>query len=59
MEVVLNQKDQRGVLPALLKDLDLEQVLNRDVEHLSGVSWALLPPLRLLTRAKQHQSRLD
>ncbi|KAK9803775.1 hypothetical protein WJX73_005479 [Symbiochloris irregularis] len=36
VEVVLGQKDQRGVLPRLLKDLDLEQVLNRDVEHLSG-----------------------
>lgn len=36
VEVVLGQKDQRGVLPNLLKDLDLEQVLNRDVEHLSG-----------------------
>lgn len=36
VEVVLGQKDQRGALATLLKDLDLEQVLNRDVEHLSG-----------------------
>ena len=34
--MVLGQKDQRGALATLLKDLDLEQVLNRDVEHLSG-----------------------
>lgn len=33
---ILDQKDQRGVKAALLRDLDLEQVLDRDVEHLSG-----------------------
>lgn len=33
---ILDQKDQRGVKASLLKDLDLEQVLDRDVEHLSG-----------------------
>ena len=33
---IMDQKDQRGVKAALLRDLDLEQVLDRDVEHLSG-----------------------
>ena len=36
MGEILDQKDQRGVKASLLKDLDLEQVLDRDVEHLSG-----------------------
>ena len=36
MGEILDQKDQRGVKAALLRDLDLEQVLDRDVEHLSG-----------------------
>jgi translation initiation factor RLI1 len=35
--LVINQKDQRGVKEELLRDLDLNQVLDRDVEHLSGV----------------------
>ncbi|GAB4814557.1 hypothetical protein N2152v2_001603 [Parachlorella kessleri] len=33
---VLDQKDQRGQKEALLRDLDLEQVTDRNVEHLSG-----------------------
>ncbi|KAK9806748.1 hypothetical protein WJX72_001148 [[Myrmecia] bisecta] len=33
---VLDQKDQRGEKANLLQLLDLEQVLDRDVEHLSG-----------------------
>ena len=37
VEVVIDQKDQRNVKATLLKQLDLEQVLDRDVEHLSGV----------------------
>lgn len=36
VEVVLDQKDERGAKAQLLKDLELEQVLDRDVEHLSG-----------------------
>ena len=36
MGEILDQKDQRGVKASLLKDLELEQVLDRDVEHLSG-----------------------
>jgi hypothetical protein len=33
---VITEKDQRGQKEALLKDLDLEQVLDRNVENLSG-----------------------
>jgi ATP-binding cassette subfamily E protein 1 len=33
---IIDQKDQRGVKDYLLRNLDLEQVLDRDVEHLSG-----------------------
>ncbi|KAL4429831.1 hypothetical protein ABPG77_010948 [Micractinium sp. CCAP 211/92] len=33
---VINEKDQRGQRAQLLKDLDLEQVLDRNVENLSG-----------------------
>lgn len=36
METVLDQKDERGVKAMLLQELDLAQVLDRDVEHLSG-----------------------
>ena len=42
METVLDQKDERGVKAMLLEELDLAQVLDRDVEHLSGAppaSW--------------------
>lgn len=33
---ILERKDERGVLQAMLKDLDLEQVTDRNVEVLSG-----------------------
>lgn len=33
---VIDAKDERGAKAALLKDLDLEQVLDRNVENLSG-----------------------
>ena len=33
---VLDEKDARGVKEQLLRDLDLAQVTDRDVEHLSG-----------------------
>ena len=33
---VISEKDQRGQKESLLKDLDLEQVLDRNVENLSG-----------------------
>ncbi|KAK9906615.1 hypothetical protein WJX75_005054 [Coccomyxa subellipsoidea] len=33
---IIEEKDARGVKEMLLRDLDLEQVLDRDVEHLSG-----------------------
>eukprot|EP00887_Chlorella_sp_A99_P003911 scaffold11.g3911.t1 len=33
---VIDQKDQRGQREALLRELDLEQVLDRNVENLSG-----------------------
>jgi translation initiation factor RLI1 len=33
---VLDSKDERGQNAQLLKDLDLEQVLDRNVENLSG-----------------------
>ena len=33
---VMDQKDERGAKAELLKDLDLEQVLDRNVENLSG-----------------------
>ena len=36
VETVLDQKDERGVKAMLLAELDLAQVLDRDVEHLSG-----------------------
>ena len=36
MGEVITEKDQRGQKEALLKDLDLEQVLDRNVENLSG-----------------------
>eukprot|EP00877_Chromochloris_zofingiensis_P000408 jgi/Chrzof1/10368/Cz04g39110.t1 len=36
VDEVLDTKDQRNVKAMLLKDLDLEQVLDRNVEHLSG-----------------------
>ena len=36
VEVVIDGKDGRGAKKQLLKDLDLEQVLDRDVENLSG-----------------------
>ena len=39
METVLDQKDERGVKAMLLEELDLAQVLDRDVEHLSGAPW--------------------
>ena len=41
VETVLDQKDERGVKEMLLQELDLRQVLDRDVEHLSGTSPAL------------------
>ena len=34
--MVIDGKDGRGAKKQLLKDLDLEQVLDRDVENLSG-----------------------
>lgn len=49
METVLDQKDERGVKAMLLQELDLAQVLDRDVEHLSGAPHALpwlLSPLQ-------------
>ena len=33
---VITEKDQRGQKESLLRDLDLEQVLDRNVENLSG-----------------------
>lgn len=36
MDEVITQKDARGVRESLLERLDLEQVLDRNVEHLSG-----------------------
>ena len=36
METVIDGKDQRGAKSQLLQDLDLAQVLDRDVENLSG-----------------------
>lgn len=36
VKVLLEDKDQRGQVPQLQRDLDLEQVLDRDVENLSG-----------------------
>ena len=36
VEVVLDQKDERGAKAQLLEDLELNAVLDRDVEHLSG-----------------------
>ena len=41
METVLGQKDERGVKAMLLEELDLAQVLDRDVEHLSGARHTL------------------
>ena len=34
--MVLDQKDERGAKAQLLEDLELNAVLDRDVEHLSG-----------------------
>ena len=48
--LVIEGKDQRGVKEALLEDLDLNQVLDRDVEHLSGANCShedLLPAFKL------------
>ena len=36
VEKVIDGKDQRGAKQQLLEDLDLVQVLDRDVENLSG-----------------------
>ena len=36
MDEVITQKDARGVRESLLERLDLQQVLDRNVEHLSG-----------------------
>ncbi|EIE24324.1 Abce1 protein [Coccomyxa subellipsoidea C-169] len=36
VESIIDEKDARGVKEMLLRDLDLEQVLDREVEHLSG-----------------------
>lgn len=41
VEDVLIQKDGRGQREHLQKVLELEQVLDRDVEHLSGLSYSL------------------
>ena len=41
MEKVIDGKDQRGAKDQLLEDLDLVQVLDRDVENLSGKSSGL------------------
>ena len=40
VEVVLDQKDERGAKAQLLEDLELTAVLDRDVEHLSGAPHA-------------------
>lgn len=40
--MVIDGKDQRGAKEALLRDLDLVQVLDRDVENLSGPLSQLL-----------------
>ena len=39
MEKVIDGKDQRGAKNQLLEDLDLVQVLDRDVENLSGIPF--------------------
>ena len=48
VEKVIDDKDQRGAKDQLLQDLDLVQVLDRDVENLSGnapPAWELTFPL--------------
>ena len=45
---MIDDKDQRGAKDQLLQDLDLVQVLDRDVENLSGnvsPAWKLKVPL--------------
>ena len=44
MEKVIDGKDQRGAKAQLLEDLDLVQVLDRDVENLSGLFLPLFHP---------------
>lgn len=39
---VLDSKDQRGEKATLMKELDLEQVVDRDVEQLSGAPCFLI-----------------
>ena len=57
MEVVLDQKDERGAKQQLLEDLELIQVLDRDVEHLSGAASAhfllTLVPLQYIAYRQQ------
>lgn len=43
VEEVLNSKDQRDAKEYLLEELELRQVLDRDVEHLSGGGRPLCP----------------
>lgn len=43
VEKVIDGKDQRGAKQELLENLDLVQVLDRDVENLSGISHATCP----------------
>ena len=45
MEVVLDQKDERGAKGQLLEDLELNAVLDRDIEHLSGELLTARPVL--------------
>ena len=42
VEVVLDQKDERGAKAQLLEDLELNAVLDRDVEHLSGPALLMI-----------------
>ena len=53
VEDVLTQKDGRGQREHLQKVLELEQVLDRDVEHLSGVL-----PVSCLASSKTSNSSL-
>ena len=45
MGKVIDGKDQRGAKDELLQNLDLVQVLDRDVENLSGMPLAANPSI--------------
>ena len=59
MGEVLEAKDERGQIAQLLKDLDLEQVLDRNVENLSGGFLGLRDPLSVHCPSSGFEQRIQ